>query len=105
MLHVGGSLGEGYYERSMFNQAVDELPVSLEELSIRSASFNQSLDSLPQTLGYLGSESHSFNQSHGRLPHSIEEVTILCDVFNMPWPDHLPSGVVGICSPCIYKDG
>ena len=60
-----------------FNNPIDNLPYTLENLYIVSNKFNQSLDFLPHSLTRLVISSSSFNHPISNLPPNLLELTII----------------------------
>lgn len=60
-----------------FNNPIDNLPYTLEDLYIVSITFNQSLDFLPHSLTSLHIESLCFTHSVSNLPPNLLNLTII----------------------------
>lgn len=91
-----------------FNEPINNLPASLEELYITSLSFDQPLDNLPPNMKILVIKSDEFNQSIDNLPIGLEILIIdknFMDNTNNIKLDNLPpklKHLYVICDKIIY---
>lgn len=76
--------------KGLFNNILDDLPETLQHLTIHSNYFNQSVDKLPKYLRYLSIYSPEFNQPYKKLPPLLETLEISSRVLTHK-PDSLPA--------------
>lgn len=80
------------------NKSLDNLPLTLQSLTIDSEHFNQQLDHLPANLQELTMFAcYKFNQPLNNLPNTLQSLTLgTCGIFNQPL-DNLPSTLKKLC--------